>query len=82
MGKLSTGIWNYTKSAALIGTGAGAGLLAGQYVSNPNKMDQTLGGAFGAIAGVEVALGIRGLKRAGKKFFGEDPVAAAVESVK
>lgn len=82
MGKLSTGIWNYTKTAALIGTGAGTGLIAGQYVSDPTERGQTIGGYSGAIAGAGIALGMRGLGRAGKRFFGKDPVAAAVESEK
>lgn len=69
MGKLSTGIWNYTKTAALIGTGGAAGGLAGQYVSNPNERDQYIGMGLGTTAGIGVALGMRGLARAGKKFF-------------
>ena len=69
MGKLSTGIWNYTKTAALVGTGGAAGGLAGQYVSNPNERDQYIGMGLGTTAGIGVALGARSLARAGKKFF-------------
>lgn len=78
MGKLSTGIWNYTKTAALIGSGAGAGILAGQYVSNPTKKDQRIGGAIGAIAGVGAAFGVRGLDRASSKFFIKKEATGAV----
>ena len=80
MGKLSTGIWNYTKTTALVGTGAGAGALAGQYVSNPTKRDQRIGGGIGAVAGIGTALGARGLARAGKKFFSKESIGKGIEN--
>ena len=81
MGKLSTGIWNYTKTAALVGTGGAAGLLAGQYVSKPTERDQMIGGGIGAVAGVGTALGMRGLTRAGKKFFSKESIGKGIENV-
>ena len=80
MGKLSTGIWNYTKTTALVGTGAAAGGLAGQYVSNPNERGQMIGGGIGAVAGVGTALGMRGLARAGKKFFSKESIGKGIEN--
>lgn len=80
MGKLSTGIWNYTKTAALIGTGGAAGGLVGQYVSNLNERDQMIGGGIGAVAGVGTALGMRGLTRAGKKFFSKESIGKGIEN--
>ena len=81
MGKLSTGLWNYTKTAALIGTGGAAGGFAGQYVSNPTERDQMIGGGIGAVAGVGTALGMRGLTRAGKKFFSKESIGKGIENV-
>ena len=78
MGKLSTGIWNYTKTAALVGTGGAAGGLAGQYVSNPNERDQYIGMGLGTTTGIGVALGARGLARAGQKFFSKESIGKGI----
>ena len=78
MGKLSTGIWNYTKTAALIGTSGTIGGLAGQYVSNPTERDQIIGGGIGAAVGVGTALGMRGLTRAGQKFFNKESIGKGI----
>jgi hypothetical protein len=78
MGKLSTGIWNYTETAALIGTAGAAGGFAGKYVSNPNERDQYIGMGLGTTAGIGVALGARGLARAGQKFFSKESIGKGI----
>ena len=66
MGKLSTGIWNYTKTAALIGAGGAAGGFAGKYVSNPTERDQYIGMGLGTTA------------RAGQKFFSKESIGKGI----